>query len=206
MNTLNDADLVKLCKENDPKALEVLYLRYLPFINKKFSKFKKTFTSTLIEREDFQSDCYIALCKAVKYVNFDKIPRPDTWKFLGAFMYYIDGYVWETVRQFNRKEVLDTALFVSNGEGDEIALTDLNPDLATEGASFDSLYEKETLTNFYMSLSPFEMEVLKQRTQIREKGKPKQLTEIAREMGTNFNKIQDTCKTLEVKFKRSLVY
>jgi len=206
MKELNDYDLVKLCKKKNPKALETLYVRYLPFINKKYNKFRKTFTNTLVESGDFKSDCYIALCKAVDYVNFDKIPRPETWKFLGAFMYYVDGHVWETIRQFNRKEVLDTALFVSNNEGDEVALTDLNPDLSAEEESLESVYEKETLTNFYETLSPFEKEVLKRRTQIREKGKPKQLTEIAKELGTNFNKIQDTCKTLEIKFRQALVY
>lgn len=206
MTTLNDYDLVKLCKDNDRKALETLYTRYLPFINKKYSKFKRTFTSSGLERADFQSDCYFALVKAVAYVNFDKIPRPLTWKFLGALMYYIDSYMWETVRQFNRKEVQDIPLYVSNSEGEEVILVDLIPNLAHEDNSLESAYESQVLQTFYASLSPFETEVLQQRTDIREKGKPKQLAEIALALNTNFSKVQATCKSIENKFQKAAVY
>ncbi len=206
MNTLSDFELVKLCKNNNRKALETLYVRYLPFINKKYTKFKRTFVSSGLERSDFQNDCYFALTKAVNYVNFDKIPRPETWKFLGALMYYIDSYMWETVRQFNRKEVQDTSLFVSNAEGEEVILVDLIPELAHEDRCLEVAYEAQVLETFYKSLSPFETQVLKQRLDIREKGKPKQLAEIAASLGTNFSKIQSTCKSIENKFKRAAVY
>lgn len=206
MNTLSDIELVKLCKKNNTKALETLYLRYLPFINKKYSKFKRTFGAVGMERSDFQNDCYFQFCKAVNYINFEKITRPETWKFLGAFMLYIDSYIWETVRQFDRKEVKDTPLFVTNDEGDEVILTDLIPSLAHEDNCLETAYETQVLKTFYESLTPFETLVLRQRTDIREKGKPKQLTEIAASLNTNFSKIQSTCKSIENKFKKAAVY
>ena len=206
MNNLSDYELVGLCKNNDKKALETLYIRYLPFINKKYTKFKKTFTSSGLERGDFQNDCYFALTKAVNYVNFDKINKPETWKFLGALMYYIDSYMWEAVRQFNRKEVQDTPLYVSNSEGDEVALVDLIPEMAHEDVCLESAYESQVIKTFYASLTPFEAQVLKQRVDIREKGKPKQLSEIAASLNTNFSKIQATCKSIENKFKKASVY
>lgn len=206
MNNLSDFDLVKLCKNNDRKALETLYLRYLPFINKKYTKFKRTFVSSGLERGDFQSDCYFALTKAVNYVNFDKITRPASWKFLGALMYYIDSYIWETVRQFNRKEVQDTSLFVSNSEGEEVILVDLIPELAHDDMCLEAAYETQVIKTFYESLSPFETQVLKERIDIREKGKPKQLSEIAASLNTNFSKIQATCKSIENKFRKAAVY
>ena len=205
-STLSDFDLVKLCKDNNKKALETLYIRYLPFINKKYFKFKRTFRNSGLEIGDFQNDCYFALTKAVNYVNFDKIKKPETWKFLGALMYYIDSYMWEVVRQFDRKEVQDTSLYVSNSEGEEIAVVDLIPSLAQEDACLETAYETQAISTFYASLSPFEMQVLKQRTNIREKGKPKQISEIAASLNTNFSKIQSTCKSIENKFKLATVY
>ncbi len=206
MNNLSDIDLVKLCKKNDKRAMETLYLRYIPFINKKYTKFKRTFSSIGLERADFQNDCYFQFCKAVNYINFDKITKPETWKFLGAFMLYIDSYIWETVRQFDRKEVKDTPLFVTNDEGDEVILTDLIPSLAHEDNCLETAYETQVLKTFYESLTPFETLVLRQRADIREKGKPKQLTEIATALNTNFSKIQSTCKSIENKFKKAAVY
>jgi hypothetical protein len=203
---MNDAELVKLCKKKDREALNELYVRYLPFINKKYFKFKKSFSTNLMEKEDFQNDCYFALLKAIDYVNFAKIPRPETWKFLGAFMYFIDGHIWETVRQYNRKDVQNIPLYITAEGGDEVVITDLIPDISSYNDGLESCYEKNVLETFYKSLDSFEMQVLKQRSQVREKGKPKQLSEIAKELGTNFNKIQETCKSLENKFKSALVY
>ena len=206
MKNLSDYELVQKCKEGDKKAYETLYLRYLPFINKKYFQFKRTFSSLGLEKEDFQNDCYFALCKEVDYVNFEKISKPENWKFLGALMYYIGSYSWEFVRQYDNKESKNTSLYVQNEEGEESLLVDLIPHLAQEDTGLEAAYESQVLTTFYKSLTPFEEVVLKQRTDIREKGKPKQLADIATALHTNFSKIQSTCKSIENKFKRASVY
>lgn len=204
---LSDFDLVKLCKKQNKEAITELYTRYLPFINKKYIKFKKVFTSINIEKEDFQNDCFFAFNKAITYVNFDKITKPSTWKFLGAFMYFIDAYIWEVVRQYNRKDAHNVSLYIPTENGEDIILTDLIPELALEEGEFiENCYRKDVLQKFYSSLDSFETIVLKERSVIREKGKPKQISEIAKDLGTNFNKIQLTCKSLEKKFKAALVY
>lgn len=209
---LNDYNLVAKCKKKgayQKKALTTLYMRYLPLINKKYTKFKKIFTSISMEREDYQSEAYFEMLKAVDYVNFEKITKPDTWKFLGVFIWYLDAFSWETVRVFNNKEVKDTSLTVANDEGEEVSVTDLVPDLCEESSetvAVNAYYEKEALSKFYASLTDFETKVLKKRIDVREHGKPRQLTEIAAEMKTNYSRIQETCKSIECKFKQALVY
>jgi len=86
----SDRELVTIIKLSgspsaQTQALEVLYNRYTPLINKYYYKMIKVIQ---YDRDEFFQEAYISLANCVDHVNLDII-YDDNWSFYTKFIYYI---------------------------------------------------------------------------------------------------------------------
>ncbi len=93
LNKLPDEELVKLAKEDNQVAIEVLLKRYEALIN---SLTKKIFINRSVDKDDLAQECRYALTKAMKNYNFEK----DN-KFLTYAHQCINNRLYDIVRSNN---------------------------------------------------------------------------------------------------------
>jgi len=198
-NMISDYDLVSIAKTGNKKASEELFFRYKPFVNKHFTKIKKEVHGVTLDSNDFLSEAYFEFLKALKYTNLEKVYDSTSWKFLGVYGYFLNGLRKRLRTEVLRKGELETSL-TWNSE-DESIEEDI-PDHDSLGSQQEKeLEEKDMCKRFYESLTKDELKVLKERTKIKEKGKPMTLMDIAAKLQCSFSKVQELNKSLEMKFQ-----
>jgi len=102
--SLNDRQLVKLIKLSSNRtevqlALEELFNRYKPLINKYYYAMLKTVNH--YDKDEFFQDAYIEFVKSIDYTALDKI-RDDNWKFYTSFIFYIGNLKTNITRNIFR--------------------------------------------------------------------------------------------------------
>lgn len=207
----SDYELIVLYKQNPSNQVllsqirEILFFRYKPFIYKRFLRMQKQFSWKIaIEKDEFLAEAFINITNALAYVNLAKITSPHKWKFLGVLMYYINIQCQELIHNFLKTEKFFTPLYIVHPQTqEEINVIDFVGKIQMPQAE-STVEEKEQIQTFLQSLTQFEKQVFEKRIDVKIKGKPKPLLEIADELGVSFSKVQTTCKVLEQKWQRVL--
>lgn len=69
MDSYNDFELVSLAQEHNEEAVEFLYQKYLPLMNKKSNKYFKYLKNKGVEFEDLIQECTIGFEEAISSFN-----------------------------------------------------------------------------------------------------------------------------------------
>jgi len=206
MNTESDFTLISKYKEGQIKSAHVLYMRYYGLIKKFYIRLQKKFFNKLpIEVEDFMNEAYISLVDSLSYVDLTRKEiqgNKENWKMINILLYYLQMQGERIYKHYLKDAHHTTPLYVESGEGEEVCIPDLFVSTSKYESQEKQLEDKEVINNFYNLLTEFEKKVLDHRLEVKEKGKPKTLTNIAKELQTNYINIQKTCKSIENKFRR----
>lgn len=129
---MTDRELVtkiKAADASEKKVLEgVLFTRYEKFLYKNWAVLRRQMNNSpeIINMEgDFKSEAYLALKKALKAVNLDKI-RDDNWKFMGYYGFYLKNARNKMISNHLSKYANETSLFIPGEGGADVAITDFN--------------------------------------------------------------------------------
>lgn len=119
---INDYEVLYMIKENDDDAVELLYKKYQPVIDKKIYKWNSVLKKLGISSMDVRQELYLAFTKAVKKYSEDN----DTL-FYTYVNILLDGHIKNIIKSASKKDVLvDYIVFNDNDE--EISLLDLVSD------------------------------------------------------------------------------
>ena len=160
---MTDFELVMLTKDGNKNAEVILYKRYLPLIHKKYLIIKKSKKHTDFEEEDFLQDAYLWFIKAIKYVKPERITDPVSWKFIGAYMWYLSSQVSDIFKKESRistysidKEVCFSQLSYCGFNQDESSSFQETLVDNRSPSAFDIAYQKDVISRFKRSLSSVE--------------------------------------------------
>ena len=119
---INDYEVLYMIKENDDDAVELLYKKYQPVIDKKIYKWNSVLKKLGISSMDVRQELYLAFTKAVKKYSEDN----DTL-FYTYVNILLDGHIKNIIKSASKKDVLvDYIVFNDNDE--EVSLLDLVSD------------------------------------------------------------------------------
>jgi hypothetical protein len=136
-------------------AEEELWLRYKMMVNKNWNILANQLdhsAAVLDAEDDFRSEAFFAMKKAVAAINLDKI-RDDNWKFLGYYRLYLKTVRGQFIKNIKRAHKQERSLYAPALKGSgEILITDNDQSLIEDSASMDPLQvalhnESETQVN-----------------------------------------------------------
>lgn len=145
---LNDYELVSIAQELNEDAINLLYEKYQPLINKKSRKFIKYLRNKGIELSDLIQDCIVGFEEAIKNFN----PNDDVSFYTFANICMDRRLMSELTRQNRDKyKFLNEALPLENDYAEESNLIDFiqdnsnNPEL--------TLLSEENINELYINIS-----------------------------------------------------
>ena len=151
---LNDNELISLANENNEEALNALYKKYKPLINKKCNKYYKYISNKGIELSDLIQECLVGFEESIHYFN----PNDDVtfYTFTNICM---DRQIISEIKRINRDKykILNEAIPLETLDTEnDINLINIlkdntdNPELGLlREIEYQELYDKITknLTN-----------------------------------------------------------
>lgn len=151
---INDNELIVLAHEKDEDAINILYEKYKPLINKKCSNYFKYVKDKGIEYNDLTQECLIGFEESIRNYNSDA----DTLFYTFASM-CMDRQIITLIKKVNRDKnrFLNEAISIESCLEEDSSLLDriednsYNPELDFMGeASYQELYDKiiKELTSF----------------------------------------------------------
>ena len=151
---INDNELVLLAKEKNEDAINILYEKYKPLINKKCSNYFKYIKDKGIEYNDLTQECLIGFEESIRNYN----PAADTlfYTFTSICM---DRQIITLIKKVNREKnkILNEAISIESCLEENSSLLDKiedntnNPEIGVIGdAEYQELYDRiiKVLTNF----------------------------------------------------------
>ena len=156
----NDNELINYVSENNEEAIEIIYKKYKPLINKIASNlFKKYCKNTSLEISDLEQEGLIALNSAMNHYNENK----DVLFYTYAKT-CIERKIISTVIRANRQKqkILNDSLSYELDINDGISLQSLIKDVTTnpENILIDMENSEELMIEIENVLTPFEQQVL----------------------------------------------
>lgn len=156
----NDNELVNYVSENNEEAIEIIYKKYKPLINKIATKlYKKYCTNTSLEVSDLEQEGLIALNSAMNHYKENK----DTLFYTYAKT-CIERKIISTVIRANRQKqkILNDSLSYELDINDGTSLQSLLKDVTTnpENILIDMENSSELMDEIENTLTPFEQQVL----------------------------------------------
>ena len=156
----NDNELINYVSENNEEAIEIIYEKYKPLINKIASNlFKKYCKNTSLEISDLEQEGLIALNSAMNHYNENK----DVLFYTYAKT-CIERKIISTVIRANRQKqkILNDSLSYELDINDGISLQSLIKDVTTnpENILIDMENSEELMIEIENVLTPFEQQVL----------------------------------------------
>lgn len=119
---INDYEVLYMIKENDEDAVELLYKKYKPVIDKKVYKWNSVLKKLGISSMDVRQELYLAFTKAVNKYSEDS----DTL-FYTYVNILLDGHIKNIINKASKKDmVVDYIVYNDNDE--EVSLLDLVSD------------------------------------------------------------------------------
>ena len=119
---INDYEVLYMIKENDEDAVELLYKKYKPVIDKKVYKWNSVLKKLGISSMDVRQELYLAFTKAVNKYSEDN----DTL-FYTYVNILLDGHIKNIINKASKKDmVVDYIVYNDNDE--EVSLLDLVSD------------------------------------------------------------------------------
>jgi len=142
-NLLTDRELITQlkCSTGDihKALLKVLYLRYEDLIHKNWAILRKQMdNSSLVMnvKDDFYSESFIAMIKALEAIKLDKI-KDDKWLFLGYFRLYLKNVRSDFIDKIMKTNRAEKSFYVETDDG-EVPRIDFYTDVIDiEGHKFD---------------------------------------------------------------------
>jgi len=147
---LTDRELVERYKKGESSAVEILHDRYENLIHKQWSILRKQLQNSpavLNAREDFYSDCLIALYKSLAAVDLNVVQN-DAWKLLGYLRWYIMSVRNDYIRRIISTSKKEEDFYISNHEGDETPKIDLQSAASRTKSPEDLYVEAESQREF----------------------------------------------------------
>ncbi|MEE3343014.1 MAG: sigma-70 family RNA polymerase sigma factor [Bacilli bacterium] len=152
--SINDNELIVLAHEKDEDAINMLYEKYKPLINKKCSNYFKYVKDKGIEYSDLNQECLIGFEESIRNYN----PNNDTlfYTFTNLCM---DRQIISLIKKVNRdkNKLLNEAISIESCMENDSSLLDriednsYNPEIDVLGeAEYKDLYERiiKVLTSF----------------------------------------------------------
>ena len=185
MSVTHDYDLILLCKKQDEAAMLSLYKAYDGLVKKFYKGFRIHHPLSGLDLNDYQQEAYFAFCKAIKYIDLAKIDRPESWLFLGYYVYALKNLNARLAKRATKSLVAEDSIdSIFDGEGyiDQenyaaLATNDTASDMGMQAFIYDT---------FMGALSEDEKKVVVGKMQLNTDNKEKTLKEIAKEMGSNY--------------------
>lgn len=151
---INDNELVILAREKNEDAINVLYDKYKPLINKKCSNYFKYVKDKGIDFNDLTQECLIGFEESIRNFNLDG----DTLFYTFASI-CMDRQIVTLIKKINRDKnkllneaiSIETCIEQNNKLLDKIEDNSYNPELDILGTlEYQELYDKiiKVLTNF----------------------------------------------------------
>ena len=119
---INDYEVLYMIKENDDDAVELLYNKYKPVIDKKVYKWKAVLKKLGISPLDIRQELYLAFTKAV-----NKYSEQNDTLFYTYVNILLDGHIKNIIKKASKVENT-TSYIVYNDNDEEISLVDLIKD------------------------------------------------------------------------------
>ena len=119
---INDYEVLYMIKENDDDAVELLYNKYKPVIDKKVYKWKAVLKKLGISPLDIRQELYLAFTKAV-----NKYSEQNDTLFYTYVNILLDGHIKNIIKKASKVENT-TSYIVYNDKDEEISLVDLIKD------------------------------------------------------------------------------
>ena len=144
---INDYEVLYMIKENDEDAVELLYEKYKPVIDKKIYKWNSVLNKLGISSLDVRQELYLAFTKAVNKYSEDN----DTL-FYTYVNILLDGHIKNIIKVASKKDIC-VDYFVYNDNDEEVSLLDLVRDDTYEpGQNIDVVNLIDEIRNFSSSL------------------------------------------------------
>lgn len=119
---INDYEVLYMIKENDDNAVELLYNKYKPVIDKKVYKWNAVLKKLGISQMDVKQELYLAFTKAVNKYN----DQNDTL-FYTYVNILLDGHIKNIIKRSSQRDnTVDYIVYNDNDE--EVSLIDLIQD------------------------------------------------------------------------------
>jgi len=119
---INDYEVLYMIKENDEDAVELLYKKYKPVIDKKVYKWNSVLKKLGISSMDVRQELYLAFTKAV-----NKYSENNDTLFYTYVNILLDGHIKNVIKTATKKDmVVDYIVYNDNDE--EVSLLDLVSD------------------------------------------------------------------------------
>lgn len=119
---INDYEVLYMIKENDDDAVELLYNKYKPVIDKKVYKWKAVLKKLGISPLDIRQELYLAFTKAV-----NKYSEQNDTLFYTYVNILLDGHIKNIIKKASKVENT-TSYIVYNDNDEEISIVDLIKD------------------------------------------------------------------------------
>ena len=159
---INDYEVLYMIKENDEDAVELLYKKYKPVIDKKIYKWDSVIKKLGISSMDVRQELYLAFTKAV-----NKYSENNDTLFYTYVNILLDGHIKNIIKVASKKDI-GVDYFVYNDNDEEVSLLDLVTDdtyepsknidvtnLIDEIRKFSSSLDIEHAIMFEMRISGF---------------------------------------------------
>ena len=159
---INDYEVLYMIKENDEDAVELLYKKYKPVIDKKIYKWDSVIKKLGISSMDVRQELYLAFTKVV-----NKYSENNDTLFYTYVNILLDGHIKNIIKVASKKDI-GVDYFVYNDNDEEVSLLDLVTDdtyepsknidvtnLIDEIRKFSSSLDIEHAIMFEMRISGF---------------------------------------------------
>lgn len=138
------------------QQLTELWKRYENQVHKHWAILRKQMNNSpmvLELHDDFYSEAYIALHKAVKAIKLDKI-KDANWRFVGYFRWYLTNVRTELITKLRAQTSKETTFYVETSDG-EIPRIELSPGIEFKQHASnpeEALMESENQRNVNMAV------------------------------------------------------
>jgi len=185
MSVTQDYELILLCKEQDEAAKLSLYRAYDGLVRKFYKGFICHHPMCGLDLNDYQQEAYFAFCKAVKYIDIAKIDRPESWLFLGYYVYALKNLNSRLGKRATKSLIAEDSIdSLYDGEG--YINQDNYAALATNDTASDMGMQAFIYDTFMGALTEDERRVVMGKMRLNTDNREMTLKEIAKEMGSNY--------------------
>lgn len=119
---INDYEVLYMIKENDDDAVELLYKKYKPVIDKKIYKWNSVLKKLGISTMDVRQELYLAFTKAV-----NKYSEENDTLFYTYVNILLDGHIKNIIKSASKKDIQIDCIVYSDDD-EEISLLDMIKD------------------------------------------------------------------------------